>query len=514
MGWPYASLAVMRRRWRRVIPALRGGGLAVAVLLAGGAAVISGSASAGTAASIGWAPCEQDATADCGTVSVPVDWAHPRGARFDLALVRLPATDRAARIGSLVDVPGGPGDSGVDRVLANRGRFIANLNRRFDIVGFDARGIGRSHPVLCSADLLAHEPPPVLTSHADFDTRLAYNRRLRADCRSRTGPLFDHVDTRSGVRDLDAIRAALGEETLTFRGRSYGTMLGAQYAEQYPRRVRALVLDSVTDHSLDTRANLDTQAANLQDSFDEFVAWCQRTPDCTLHGHDIRAVWADLLARAGRGELRHPDDPQTVLNQFFLIDLAEQGFRGPLWAQLAHVLAALHASPPATATVAPPASRSQAEPYPPVAILCSDYDLPLRDYREYAAHLRRSRAIAPDMRYSTFAVYATAACLGSPRPVNNPQHRLDVRHSATPLLLVNALHDPATGYNWAVNVARQLGDEAVLLTYQGWGHIVYGRSECVDDAVDRYLFGQVLPAPGTSCPAAPPPSTATVAGGR
>jgi pimeloyl-ACP methyl ester carboxylesterase len=201
---------------------LRAAAVSVLFLLPGGAV-----SSSGGVAGIGWVPCPQDAVAECGTVSVPVDWAAPDGPRIDLALVRLPATGPGQRIGALLDVPGGPGDSGVDRVLANRGRFIASLNRRFDIVGYDARGVGRSRPVLCSARLLAAEPAPVLTSQADFEARLAYNGRLRADCRARTGPLFDHADTGSGVRDLDAIRAALGEKTLTFRGRSYGTLLGA-----------------------------------------------------------------------------------------------------------------------------------------------------------------------------------------------------------------------------------------------------------------------------------------------
>lgn len=475
-------------------------GLAVGLAL-----VVGGGAVPGAAAGVGvrWVPCEQDATAQCGTVSVPVDWARPEGERIDLALVRLPATDPAARIGSLVDVPGGPGDSGVDRVLSNRGRFITSLNRRFDIVGYDARGIGRSHPVLCSADLLAREPAPVPASQAEFEARVAFNQRLRADCRARTGPLFDHVDTLSGVRDLEAIRAALGERALTFRGRSYGTLLGQQYAERYPHRVRAMVLDSVTDHSLGTRANMYTQAANVQDSFDEFAAWCERAAACALHGRNVRAVWADLLTRAERGELRRPDDPEAVLSPFFLIDLAEQGFRGPHWADLAQLLATMADTVQTTQT-------QEQVPYPPVAIFCADYDLPVRDYAELAGHLRRSAAIAPDTRYGTFAVYGTVVCLGWPKPVANPQHRLRVNGSATPLLLVNALHDPATGHNWATNVADQLGDEAVLLTYQGWGHIVYGRSTCVDEAVDRYLFTRIPPPPGTTCPAEPVPA----AGGR
>jgi len=492
---------VTQLRGRRVARAWVAAAVSVLFVLADGV-VVAGQASGGEVAGVRWAPCEEDAEAECGTLPVPVDWARPGGPRIELALVRLPATGPGERIGALVDVPGGPGDSGVDRVLSNRGGdFSASLNRRFDIVGYDARGIGRSHPVLCSEELLAAEPAPVPASQADFEARVAYNRRLRADCRAGTGPLFDHVDTASGVRDLEAIRVALGERALTFRGRSYGTMLGAQYAERYPHRIRAMVLDSVTDHSVDTRTNLETQAAAVQDSFDEFVRWCRGTAACALHGRDVRALWADLLSRAGRGELPNPDDPATPLTPFFLVDLAEQGLRGPYWAPLAEVLAALEATGPLTATRTSASTR--AVPYPPLAIFCADYDLPVRDYREYAAHLRRSRAIAPDMRYATFAVYATAACLGWPKPVQNPQHRLKVRGTPTPLLLVNARHDPATGYAWALRVAGQLGDQAVLLTYAGWGHITYGRSDCIDAAVDRYLIDRTPPRCGTTCPAVP-----------
>jgi pimeloyl-ACP methyl ester carboxylesterase len=458
-------------------------------------------ASAGTSA-IRWAPCTEDSTAECGTLSLPVDWANPRGPRFDLSLARRRAADPATRIGTVIDMPGGPGDSGVDSVLADRSAFIRRTNRRFDVVSYDPRGIGRSHRVRCSAELLAAQPPPIPAGQRDFDARVAYNRALRADCRARTGPLLDHVDTLSGVRDLDAVRAALGEATLTFRGRSYGTLLGEQYAERYPARVRALALDSVVDHSVGTRELFETGVVATQDAFDQFVAWCGRTAECALHGRDVRAVWAHLLARAERGDLRNPDDPQVALRPFSLIDQAEQALRAPNWPELAEGMVALAATDPAPAAPAAPVVTD----YAPVAVTCSDYHLPVRDYRAYASLLRDSARIAPDMRYSTFAVIATTTCLGAPQPVNNPQHPLRVRDSATPLLLVNSLHDPATGYIGAVNVAGQLGTEGVLLTYRGWGHIVDGRTDCVDDAVDRYLATLALPARGGDCPAAPPES--------
>lgn len=249
-----------------------------------------------------WRPCAEDVTAQCATLRLPVDWSRPHGPAFDLAVSRRPATDASKRVGSLLVVPGGPGGSGVDFVLAGHGYFSAAIHQTFDLVGFDPRGVGRSHPVLCSTELIA-QLPDLPTNQAEFGQRLAFNRRLRDDCRRRTGPLFDHVDTLSVVRDMDAIRAALGEGRLTYYGRSYSTLFGEQYAERYPNRVRALALDSTIDHSLGTRDFLMTQAATTQDSFDEFVRWCSGTARCALAGRDVRAVWSGLLARAARNEL-------------------------------------------------------------------------------------------------------------------------------------------------------------------------------------------------------------------
>jgi pimeloyl-ACP methyl ester carboxylesterase len=476
-------------------------------------------ANAGRPPGIAWSGCTQDPTAQCGALSVPVDWDHPAGPRFNLAVARRTATDPTARVGSLIFGPGGPGDSGVDRIVNGISRFDDELQRRFDIVSFDPRGVGGSNPVVCSADLLARQPSPVITSRSEYDATLAYNRRLAADCRTHTGPVYDHVDTASTVKDLDAIRAALGESTLTFHGSSYGTLLGEQYAEAYPGRVRAMVLESVVDHSLGTRGFLDTQAETEQDSFDEFVKWCDRTASCALHGRDVRAVWAELLARAGRGELHEPGNPAEALTPFILNVLAQKDFYDPDWAELAQTLNALDTGTAPTAPAGTPtaptaaAGTPTADPVPsarpesptaayPFALFCQDWRLPVHDYRAYAGYLDRIATIAPDMVYPR-ALLAAASCLGAPEPVNNPQHVLRVRGSR-PLLLVNSLHDPASGYNWATSVAGQLGDEGVLLTYEGWGHGAYNSSPCAQRAIDRYLITLATPAPGTHCPAVDP----------
>ncbi|MFI6160567.1 alpha/beta fold hydrolase [Micromonospora haikouensis] len=439
---------------------------------------------------IRWVPCPEDGSVECGTLSLPVDWADPAGPRFDLALARRPATDPAARVGVLFFGPGGPGDSGVQKVVESV-RFSAEQRRRFDIVSFDPRGVGRSNPVVCAADLLARVPQ-VITDQAQFDATVRDNAELRADCRARTGPIFDHVDTRSAIRDLDAVRAALGEERLTFHGSSYGTLLGAQYADEYPHRVRAMVLESVIDHSLPMRPFLASQAAAAQDSFDEFVAWCDRSADCVLHGQDVRARWAELLDRAERGEL-----PDPTLTPFALTARAQRDLYGPDWAVLAGRIATWSASAETDSSAGGTHAETAANP---LAVFCQDWSLPVDNYTEYARLLRRLAAIAPDVRYPMGA-QAVALCLGA--PVGNPQHRLRGR-TDVPVLVAATRHDPVSEFDRAAAVARQL--HGVLLAYEGWGHGSYTTSPCMGATIDRYLIELTPPAPDTHCPPHPAPS--------
>ncbi|WP_172387014.1 alpha/beta hydrolase [Streptomyces sp. MNP-20] len=480
--------------------AARGTAMAVgaAIAVSGLAAAPAVHASPSAAGGLRWEPCEAPAQpgAECAALSVPVDWAHPDGPRLDLAVARRKATGPGAHVGSMVFGPGGPGDSGVDRVVRGISRFSPEVRRRFDIVSFDPRGVGGSSPVTCSGDLLAQRPSPELKSQADFDATMAYNRRLRADCRARTGPVFDHLDTTQTVRDLDALRVALGERKLTFHGSSYGTLLGAQYAETYPRRVRAMVLESVMDHSVPTaRAFLHAEAATAEDSFQEFVKWCDAAADCALRGRDVRAVWQGLLARAGRGELEDPAKPGTPLSSSDLVNkIAFRKFYQADFAGLATAIAGMDASKPL------PASPTSTAPLPPATpVFCSDWRLPLRDYQEYASLVAMTNTTAPDLPH-LLPIQMALACLGT--PTANPQHRLDT-HGAPPILVSNALHDPATGYPWAVSVARQLGRSGVLLTYEGHGHGSVTSGPCMENAVDSYLTDLAVPPRGTSCPALP-----------
>ncbi|MEU5717518.1 alpha/beta hydrolase [Streptomyces sp. NPDC020403] len=479
----------------RLLAAAVGAVMAAVSCLASAPSVHASPSSAGA---LRWAPCDDPAKpgAECATLAVPVDWAHPEGPRLGLAVARRKAADPGARVGSMVFGPGGPGDSGVQMVVRRVSRFSPEVRRRFDIVSFDPRGVGGSSPVTCSGDLLAERPSPELKSQADFDATVTYDKRLRADCRARTGPVFDHLDTAQTVQDLEALRAALGERKLTFHGSSYGTLLGAQYAETFPRRVRAMVLESVMDHSVPTtRDFLRSEAAAAADSFQEFVKWCDGTADCALHGRDVRALWQGLLARAGRGELEDPARPGVSLSSSDLVNkVAFRKFYEADYAGLAVMMAGMETSRPL------PASPTSTAPLPPATpVFCADWHLPVRGYREYASLVAMMNRTAPDMPY-LLPIHMVAACLGA--PTTNPQHRLDA-DGAPPILLSNALHDPATGYPWAVSVARQLGRSGVLLTYEGQGHGSVTSGPCMEDAVDDYLTDLAVPPRGASCPAVP-----------
>ncbi|TCO49090.1 TAP-like protein [Kribbella antiqua] len=456
-------------------------------------------------AQVQWSDCKPEGKDDpnvvkgsqCATLQVPVDWRDPDGPTFGLAIAR--RTAKGDRLGVLMWGPGGPGDSGVDRIKTGMSRFSQTLQDRFDIVSFDPRGVARSNPVKCSAELLAKQPSPILKSQADFDATIRYNRELATDCRKNTGAVYDHIDSWQTVRDVDAIRAALGESKISFHGSSYGTLLGGQYAETYPSRVRAMVLESVSDHSsAPTKKFLDAQGTANQDSFSEFVKWCDAATTCSLHGRDIHALWADLLTRADRGEVPDPQKPTLPISQFNLSFTVFRLLYGPQWVRLADTLKTLDTSAPPTGQ--PPVPTGLA-PYP-LAVFCQDWNLPVRDFKEYAGNLNRLARKYPDMKYPG-QLMAVSICLGSP-PANNPQHRLSVRGLTTPVLLANAIHDPATGYGWARSVERQLGKEGVLLTYEGWGHGSYNSTPCMQTKVDAYLVSLQVPRRGTTCAAVQP----------
>jgi pimeloyl-ACP methyl ester carboxylesterase len=463
---------------------------------------------------IDWRPCAEDPTAECGTLRLPVDWSKPGGPTFDLAIARRPATDPAQRVGTLFVNPGGPGGSGVSYALAASATFSPVVLERFDIIGIDPRGVARSHPVVCSRDALEQPGGGILPrSQPEFNALVAYNRQLTADCRRHTGPLYDHVDSIAVARDIDAVRAALGEERINWFGVSYGTLMGQMYAELFPGRIRSMVNDSNMDHSLGTRDFYISEAKFVEDSFKQWVGWCDRSTNCALNGQNVRSVYADVLTRADAGTLIDPADGHKVSN-WELLDTTQFFFSRPRWTQLADWVAALHSGQATAAATRAGEARDDARK-PRVVTgkvelvedvrphFCQDWRVEIPDQRALDRLWGEGKTAAPAMRTSVVALASMTACIGWLGPINNPQHRLNVSGVPT-IMMINGLHDPATGYSWALNVARQLGNDARLLTYEGAGHANYRRNDCTRGTTHTYLIDLVPPAPGATCAASDP----------
>jgi pimeloyl-ACP methyl ester carboxylesterase len=460
-----------------------------------------------------WKPCAKNKAAECGTLRLPVDWDKPDGATFDLALARRKATAPKRRIGALVYNMGN--GAGVDAVVGDPkhpdlGVFRnPKIQEQFDVIGFDPRGTGRSHPVKCSADLVNRVPIQPPHNQAEFDRLRATNAKLGADCRRRTGPLMDHLDAASTARDIDAIRAALGERKISYHGTSYGTTVGEAYAELFGRNLRAMVLDSVVDHSLGSRDLMLTDARNQEAVFRAFVRWCQRDRKCVLHGRDVTKIWEGLLAKADRGELRDPHRPNRSMTAFDLAnDLVGMSYwptaEGMGWKAFAQRIAAMESGKPGPEgpRARPDQGAGKVVSYE-TAAFCQDWRVSIRNYRQLARIDEQVRRVAPHTRNTiSMAPYSGLPCLGLTSGVNNPQHRLKV-HDAPTMLLINSLYDPATGHDFAVNVHRQIRRNSVLATYEGAGHITTHRTACTQGVVDRYLLGLRVPADGTRCPAEP-----------
>ena len=474
--------------------------LTVITLLAYGAAPAR--AQVARAPVLTWAVCPEDAQVQCGTMKVPANWADPAGPAITLSVARRKATDTARRLGVLLVNPGGPGGSAVDFTFNAPTFFGAEVRRRFDIVGMDPRGVGRSTPVLCDRDLVDARPQPLIGSEREYAAMIGHNRRLAADCAKRTGPVFGHVDTASVVRDLDAVRAALGETQINFYGASYGTLMGAEYAEKYPQRLRALVLDSVMDHSAGLAGFLITETDAAQDSFTEFVKWCARDKRCVLRGQDIPRLWATAMTRARAGTLVNPYDPPNKLRPADLLTAAFTAFYEPQWYSFAYYLRDALTPTPAGRRAAPPPVDLVDHSFP--AVICEDWHLPIVGFADLRRRLRVLAGRAPQMLVSPLALAALTGCLGWPSPPDNPQRVLLPLRRTAPVLLVNSRHDPATAYSWAQRVAAQLGPAARLLTYDGWGHVTYSKSPCVSGVVDKYLVTLSPIAAGSHCPPVEP----------
>lgn len=447
---------------------------------------------------IDWQPCEgaeQDETVSCATITVPLDYSDPDGDTIKVGLARRQALNPDERIGSILMDPGGPGGSGVDVVRDYPQLFSDEVQQRFDVVGFDPRGINTSTQVTCDAELaeeLAQTPPP--TNQAEFAAREKLNADIAENCRKLTGPLYDNVDTKSVVQDMDRIRAALGEEKLTYLGYSYGTLMGQQYAEMFPDKIRAMVLDGNMDHSLSTTWDfMSTETAAVERNFTQFAQWCDTTADCALNGSDTLATYDKLREKAKKGKLTDPETGDPI-DFYTLSDLVFNANFPQSWPDLADYLEALRAGKPLPTVT----GLKTAEPVntAETAIWCQDWDYPLADYKEWKSLNKRLAKEYPNVQWTNYNMHALS-CIGNPDETTNPQAPLDIE-GAPPLVMLGNLNDFATVYEWSQAAAEQSG--AVLLTYEGYSHTVYsGRTDCIDDPINAYLIDLTVPDEGISC---------------
>ncbi|GGQ47054.1 alpha/beta hydrolase [Streptomyces althioticus] len=464
-----------------------------------------------------WAPCPEapeDRTLDCGRITLPVDWDEPGGATVEVVLARRSAAALSKqRIGVLFYGQGALGGSGVDAVTHDPRLFSAETRRRFDVIAMDVRGTGRSNPVLCDAALYPANAPVVPATETEYTRTVEAYQAYTTGCRALTGPVFDHMDSRSVARDMDAVRAALGERHLSFYGDSFGTLTGQAYAELFPTRLRAAVWESNLDHTVDLTRWVAERSAAVEDSFRGFADWCDRTPTCPGRA-DGTARWYDRLhARAERGELTAtvPGAPPFTLDGYLLSSQVSFFFFQRRWAELSACLAQVAADRTGCLfgdgqDVAASASGPSTIHHPQSAAFCADYRMRVRGAADVLRLRALATAVAPHTRLGAVAWSGVTDCLGMTGPAKNPQGPLRLGDDAPTILLTNSRHDPSSPHQWAERVARQAGPKARLLTYEGWGHGIYGVSDCVRTRVDRYLADpRTAVARRTSCPAVQEP---------
>ncbi|MEU7216440.1 alpha/beta hydrolase [Nocardia iowensis] len=444
--------------------------------------------------------------AECARINVPIDYAAPDGATAQIAVSRIKATGK--RIGSLLMNPGGPGESGLTMsALGNK----TPLAEHFDRVGFDPRGVGSSTPaIVCETaqeqDAERAEPPKDNTPHGIAEAE-DENREYAQRCTERTGKEFlAHVGTREVVRDLDVMRAALGDAKLSYLGYSYGTKIGSAYAEKFPDHVRALVLDGAIDSSQDPVQESLRQAEGFQKVFDAYAADCVSKGECPLGTDRAQAVqrfrelvnplWDKPVSTTDPRGLNYGDALTGVRQALYSNDmwpvltlgLSElRDGRGDTLLQLADLYDGRRDDGTySNTTDAFNAIRCVDDPR------ISDREITAKQDAEY----RKAAPFLDDGRGTGAA--PLDQCTVWPVPNTSDPHRISVT-GLPKTVVVSTTDDPATPYQAGVELAAQLG--ASLVTYQGNRHTIAlsGGSSCVDRAVIDYLVDLKEPAPGLTC---------------
>lgn len=473
---------------------------------------------------LNWQPCgTQFPGFECAVAAVPLDYDQPRGATTNIALSRKPATDKAHRIGSVFLNPGGPGGSGFNFALGFGNRLSTELAGRFDIVGFDPRGIGRSDPLHCFAS--ADDENAFLNGSPVFpyqrDQERPYFNQLRTlpdECFKRDATIARHMSTADVVRDLDLLRQAVGDKKLTYLGFSYGSFLGNTYANMFPNNIRALVIDGVLDPRLWSSGwQILSDRSNTALEFNELLRLCDAAgPACAFASKEGSAARWEKLARTihehpldlGDGNIYTYD---LLINDAVGAMYSPEGWGGPdgFGAYLDQIAdAALGNNGAPGKTVRRPLFISREADYPNGfdafnGNVCADTEFPTA----FGAYSAIGKFAELGSRFGPLWWWSNAACANW--PVNQDRYTGPWRtRTSAPVLVVGNFFDGVTSYDGA-QASNRLLEGSRLLSYAGWGHTAYGRSACVTTHVNSYLLNGTLPPEGTLCPANPNPFLST-----
>ncbi|MFK7917820.1 MAG: alpha/beta hydrolase [Ilumatobacter sp.] len=452
-----------------------------------------------------WSPCAEQLTGgaqkECATLVVPLDHAVPEGAMIDIAVARV-VTEGDDRIGSLVFNPGGPGGSGIE-FLDQVGAFIPDeVADRFDLVSFDPRGVGASTAIECEVDFDDNVTPLALGDDDGWDELLVESTELVQRCDDDSLELARFVGTNNAARDLDLLRDALGDEQLSYVGFSYGTRLGATYAELFPERVRALVLDAAVKPTDEFQELALGQAVGFDRALENFATACDADDDCVLRelGNtlDVLAALREEIAEVGSFPT---DDAERVLTPGELdLGVITSLYSRSTWPLLAQALFVAETQQDGTLlqVLGDQLTGRRADGTYDNSQVANGFINCADDPDRFGSDRVRELAEEAAMQSVYFAdvLRADTGCLDTPAP----QDPLIIGPAAgaPPILVIGNSGDPATPFEWSLELAASL-DSGVLFSVEAEGHTAYGTVECVFEPVNAYLIDLTVPAAGSSC---------------